>query len=135
MTKNIVLIQFSSREDGNSTKIQRYITKYYNNTNVTSIAISSQNLSTCGNCDYECLKVGEVCPHRNRFLVETMDAIISSDIAYFIIPNYCGFPCANYYAFNERSVGYFNMDRKLLEKYMQVQKHSSLSVSPKVRAS
>ena len=51
-----------------------------------------------------------------------MDAVTNSDTAYFIIPNYCGMPCANYYAFNERSVGYFNLDRNKMKAYMSVKK-------------
>ena len=51
-----------------------------------------------------------------------MDAVCQSDIVYMIVPNYCGYPCANYFAFNERSVGYFNMDRELMKRYISVQK-------------
>ncbi len=51
-----------------------------------------------------------------------MDALCECDLAYFIVPNYCGGPCANYYAFNERTVGYFNLDRAKLEQYMAVRK-------------
>ena len=51
-----------------------------------------------------------------------MDAICSADLVYYIVPNYCGYPCANYFVFNERSVGYFNMDRALMQKYMAVTK-------------
>lgn len=50
------------------------------------------------------------------------DAICVAETVFFIVPNYCGFPCANYFAFNERSVGYFNKDRSLMGKYMSVQK-------------
>ena len=50
------------------------------------------------------------------------DSICNADVVYYIIPNYCGFPCANYYAFNERSVGYFNLDKVLLERFMSVKK-------------
>ena len=39
-----------------------------------------------------------------------------------IIPNYCGYPCANYFAYNERSVGYFNLDKVLMDKYMNAKK-------------
>jgi len=39
---------------------------------------------------------------------------------YYVIPNYCGYPCGNYFAFNERSVGYFNMNRELMNHYMSV---------------
>ena len=51
-----------------------------------------------------------------------MDNICQADLAYFIVPNYCGYPCANYFAFNERTVGYFNLKRELMQKYMNVPK-------------
>ena len=44
------------------------------------------------------------------------------DVVYLIIPNFCGFPCANYMSFNERSVGFFNLDRELMQRYMDVRK-------------
>ena len=51
-----------------------------------------------------------------------MDQLISSSLVYFIIPNYCGFPNANYFSFNERTVGYFNGDQQLLQKYYSIKK-------------
>lgn len=51
-----------------------------------------------------------------------MDRILNSSVVYFVIPNYCGFPCANYFAFNERSVGYFDLDNSKLEIYLNVPK-------------
>ena len=51
-----------------------------------------------------------------------MRAVMQSDITYMIVPNFCGMPCANYYAYNERSVGFFNMDRSVMGQYMNVKK-------------
>ena len=51
-----------------------------------------------------------------------MGAVLDSDVVYLIVPNYCGFPCANFLAFNERSVGYFNLDKSLMQRYMDVRK-------------
>lgn len=56
-------------------------------------------------------------PQRN-----VMDQILGSNLVYYIIPNYCGVPSANYYAFNERIVGYFNGDRNLMGNYRNVPK-------------
>ena len=58
----------------------------------------------------------------SEYQVEIMDAILDSDIVYMIVPNYCGFPCANFLAFYERSVGYFNLDRALMQRYMDIRK-------------
>jgi len=51
-----------------------------------------------------------------------MDKICNSNLVYFIIPNYCGLPSANYFAFNERSVGYFNLDREKTNLYKNIKK-------------
>ena len=56
------------------------------------------------------------------YQTEVMDAICGSDLVYMIVPNFCGQPCANYYAFNERSVGYFNGDRSKMNQYLSVKK-------------
>ena len=48
--------------------------------------------------------------------------MLESDLIYYIIPNHCGVPCANYYAFNERNVGYFNGDRSIMGKFMNISK-------------
>ena len=33
-------------------------------------------------------------------------------LVYFNVQNYCGNPCSDYFAFIERSVGYFHMDQQ-----------------------
>ena len=79
-------------------------------------------MTPCGGCNYECLTPGVVCPAVNDHQKEVMDAVCDSDMVYTIVPNYCGYPCANYFAYNERTVGYFNLDRELTKKYMSVPK-------------
>lgn len=122
MSKNITLIQFSSRKEGNCSAIAKHIKNYYAADNVSSFVIDANIAQPCNNCDYECLMPGKECPGLNDALQKIMDTICSSDLAYFIVPNFCGYPCANYFAFNERSVGYFNMNRELMQKYMAVPK-------------
>lgn len=123
MNKNILLIQFSSRKQGNCAAIAQYIANYHNEDRVSCFVVDSNTMPACGNCDYECLKAQENCPNLTAAQRSIFDAICCSDIVYLILPNYCGFPCASYFAFNERSVGYFNMDRALMQKYLSVRKH------------
>lgn len=122
MTKSIVLMRFSSRDFGNSAAIAHYLSKYYRLTNIKSFTVDTALVRPCNNCDYECLQPEKTCPNLTDSYKELMDQICSADLVYFIVPNYCGYPCANYFAFNERSVGYFNMDSALLQKYMEVPK-------------
>ena len=51
-----------------------------------------------------------------------MDAVTHSDLTFFIIPNYCDYPCSNYFIFNERSQCYFQGHPELLERYENVPK-------------
>ena len=119
MNKNVVILKFSTRARGNCTKIGAYLENYYKRTNVCSYSVEIQ---PCGECDYECLDPAAVCPRVTESFRQIMDAVCASDLTYFVIPNYCGYPCAAYFAFNERTVGYFNMDRKLLDRYLSVKK-------------
>ena len=118
----IVILLFSSRENGNCNKIAEFISNYHNNTNVIKYVIDSQIFAPCNQCNYECLKPGTACPNVSIDQTSVMEDICSSTITYFIVPNYCGYPSANYFAFNERSVGYFNMDREKTKLYQDVQK-------------
>ena len=120
--KPIVLIRFSSRINGNCQAIANHILEYYGAEQVQSYTVNSTVTDPCGNCDYECLKPNVTCPNISTQQSAIMEAISNASLAYFIIPNYCGYPCANYFAFNEKSVGYFNMDRASMQKYMRVPK-------------
>lgn len=122
MNKSIVLIRFSSRITGNCAAIAAKIKEHYATENVSVLSVDVTTVQPCSNCDYECLISGKNCPNLSDQLVALMDAICNADLVYYIIPNYCGYPCANYFAFNERSVGYFNLDRALMQKYMAVPK-------------
>lgn len=123
MGKNIVLIQFSSRGNGNCSAITAEIAKFYSATRtIHSYIVNSNVVQACNDCNYECLQPDKQCPNLNSAQKEIMDNISNADLAYYIIPNYCGYPCANYFAFNERSVGYFNMDRASMQKFMSVPK-------------
>lgn len=116
----ITILTFSGRPDGNCANISNVILNYYKQAHVCSFVVN--NIPLCGTCHYECLKPGELCPELSAAYKEMMDTICRSSIVYFVVPNYCGFPCASYFAFNERSVGYFNLNRSVMDQYMSVKK-------------
>ena len=122
MDNKVVILSFSGRKDGNCASISDYIEQFYIRTNVLSYKIDNVSFPSCGGCKYECLKQGAKCPQLTENQRQIMCAVTEADMVYFIVPNYCGYPCANYFAFNERSVGYFNMNRVLMEQYMSVRK-------------
>lgn len=122
MGKNIVLVRFSSRGAGNCAAISAHIQAQYGADHVQSFTMDANAVQACSNCNYECLTPGQNCPNLSVAQIAAMDAICGADLVYYIIPNFCGYPCANYFAYNEKCVGYFNGDRVLMQKYLEVPK-------------
>ncbi len=54
--------------------------------------------------------------------VPLLEAISAASEVYFVVPNYCNHPCANFYIFNERSNCWFQKHPQRLDKYLQVKK-------------
>ena len=114
-----LVINFSGRNNGNCANVSKVIQKELENVSV--INFSDVNIFSCSNCDYECFK-NENCPYIIDDLFDIYNQIVSSDFVYYVVPNYCGYPCANFFIFNERSCCYFKRDRELLNKYLSVNK-------------
>ena len=122
MNKKIVIMDFSPRKGGNCAKIAEKIKEIHNRTNVHVFKIDLNNFAPCHNCNYECLTPEAVCPIRTEYQMQVMQTACESDLIYYIVPTLCGYPNATYFAFNERTVGFFNMDRALTKQYMSVPK-------------
>ena len=122
MRKNIILIQFSSRDSGNCASIGKHIQSIYHDQNVATFTLDANAAQACSNCNYECLTPGQNCPNLSEQQRAVMDAVCGADLVYYLIPNYCGYPCANYFVFNEKCVGYYNGDRALMQKYLGIPK-------------
>lgn len=116
----ITILSFSGRPEGNCRQISGYIQNYHRGTDVRIFIFDG--FSPCGHCDYACLRPSQSCPSKSAEYTRMMDRICESDLVYFIVPNYCSFPCASFFAFNERSVGYFSLDHNRLDQYMAVKK-------------
>lgn len=121
MKKMVALLNFSPRSDGNCENVCKSILRFYAESNIRSYSIRNI-ISPCGACDYECLKSDVHCPSLSREQAEVYEAVCRADLVYFVIPNFCGMPNSLYYAFNERSVGYFNLDKTVMSQYMAVKK-------------
>lgn len=122
LNNSITILQFSTRENGNCKRISSYLQDRFRNQNICSYIIGKDNFKPCGNCDYQCLKPNEHCTQLTSDERTILDQICQSRLVYFIIPNYCGYPCAHYFAFNERTVGYFNRNHELLNQYLSIPK-------------
>ena len=121
MDKIITILNFSGRNDGNCEQICKFIEHFHANTNICVINIKD-HFDTCKNCNYQCLRPEQVCPKLGAEQRTVMDRLMESHRIYYVVPNYCGWPSANYFAFNERTVGYFNGDRSKMKSYMQIDK-------------
>ena len=117
-----VIVSFSSRANGNCAQIGRYVCEHTEDSVLFSF--SDFSIHPCGGCDYDCFGDREACPHIGDRECEILDAIVHSEITYFVIPNYCDYPCANYFSFNERSQCYFQGKAELLNVYLRIPKRS-----------
>lgn len=115
------LLSFSSRPAGNCAAIAAELRRYAPG-EVTVRRFSDFTIAPCGRCGCECFRSREDCPNFGDPVYGLYDAVTRSDFAYFIVPNYCDYPCANFFAFNERSQCYFQGRQALLEQYLSVRK-------------
>ena len=121
MEKNQILISFSSRENGNCAQVSQYILSVCDRID-RAYYFSDFSIKPCGTCQYECFKQSNSCPHIEDQEYALLDAISQSELVYFVVPNYCDYPCANFYIFNERSNCYFQGHPERLEQYLNVPK-------------
>ena len=117
----VTILNFSDRINGNCAAVAEAIEHLYNRENVMIVRVSD-HFKPCSGCDYECLRNGSRCPAVDREMDAIMEAICTCDITYYVIPNFCGVPCANYYAFNERSVGWFDGSKVKMDRYLSANK-------------
>ena len=118
----VCIVSFSSRRNGNCSQIGKLIESVLDHAEL--IDFSNHSIHPCGECDYQCFTSSQNCPYMNDMECQIVDAVTHSDLTYFIIPNYCDYPCANYFIFNERSQCYFQGHPELLGHYEKVQKRA-----------
>jgi len=118
----IVIINFSGRENGNCHAISQTISNLHLSEDVCIFNFSTLFVNPCGKCNYDCFEDRENCPYKEDSIYKLYESITSSNLAYFIVPNYCNYPNANYFIFNERSQCYFQRHQELLHKYLAVEK-------------
>lgn len=118
----VCIISFSKRSGGNCADIAKELYRLYGEYKARVYDFSELEVIPCGGCDYECFTSAEKCPHFSDSVFELYDEITNSDLAFFIVPNYCDYPSSVFFAFNERSQCYFQKREDLLEKYLSVPK-------------
>ncbi|HOG01744.1 MAG: hypothetical protein BWY35_02153 [Firmicutes bacterium ADurb.Bin248] len=116
------VIDFSARANGNCASIAEFILSQSGGSDAEVFHFSSIDINPCGKCNYECFKTREDCPYIEDDLCRIYESVMASGIAYFIVPNYCDYPCSNYFAFNERGQCFFQNREQILEKYLNKKK-------------
>ena len=115
----MVIVSFSGRKNGNCEQISRFVASL---TDGKVFSFADFSIEPCGKCEYECFKERVSCPFIGDMEVNVLEAITQSDKACFVIPNYCDYPNANFFIFNERSQCFFQGRPDVLEAYLKVPK-------------
>lgn len=115
------ILSFSSRPNGNCQRIAEEIRQSASG-QFSFFDFSNLKLHPCGSCDYSCFLERERCPYFSDPVASMYDAITNSDQVYMIVPNYCDYPCSNFFLFNERGQCYFQRNPALLGRYLDVKK-------------
>lgn len=118
---NTSIISFSGRPNGNCSGIAKWLKRRWSEEAVL-FDFSELTVAPCGRCDYECFHSRENCPWFSDPEFEMCCTVANSELACFILPNYCDYPPANFFIFNERSQCCFQHHQGLLEKYLAVRK-------------
>lgn len=114
------IVSFSGRFGGNCSRIANVIRQMKKEATVYDF--SNFSITPCGQCKYECFQQRERCPYFDDMEFAICESITNSDLTYFVVPNYCDYPCANFFIFNERSQCYFQNHEDLLDQYLAVRK-------------
>ena len=122
MKMKITILNFSGRKEGNCSNVTRVLENEFKEQEVNIINFNEVNIFSCSNCNYECFKENDQCPYIIDDILDIYNKIIGSDLVYYIIPNYCGYPCSNFFVFNERGCSFFSGNKELLDKYLNINK-------------
>ena len=109
------VISFSGRRDGNCSAVAQAVRDALSGRDsVQYFDCSALALTPCGGCGCECFQARERCPYFDDPVFGMYDAVTRSSMSYFVVPNYCDYPCANFFLFNESSQCYLQGRPELL---------------------
>lgn len=119
----ITIINFSGRQNGNCHNITNIVKGVFGADNEVIVKETRDlAITPCGGCNYECFAKNVNCPHVKDDVFGVYDSVCRSDLAVYIVPNYCDYPNANFFIFNERSQCFFQNHPEALERYLGVSK-------------
>lgn len=117
----ITIISFSGRPNGNSMGVANVIGECLQGKEVQIVDFSELSVEPCNHCNCDCFLPSGACPVQDD-VVSVYEKIMQSEEVYFILANYCGYPSAKYFAWNERCTAFFKRNREVMAKYMAVPK-------------
>ena len=117
----ICIINFSGRHNGNCNEIAELIeqTKYADH-EVSRYDMYALDITPCGKCGYTCFEDSTSCPYISDGVYRIYSSICSSELVFYIVPNYCDYPNAYFFTFNERSQCFFQNNPDTLEQYLHI---------------
>ena len=92
-------LNFSDRRTGNCGSIAAFCAQMQGGRAVDIPEIFARG---CGACQTECFQKDGVCPLPDAPAITALYEAITEQGACFIVPNYCDWPCSNFFRFCER---------------------------------
>lgn len=89
-------LNFSDRRTGNCGSIAAFCAQMQGGRAVDIPEIFARG---CGACQTECFQKDGVCPLPDAPAITALYEAITEQGACFIVPNYCDWPCSNFFAF------------------------------------
>lgn len=118
----ICIVNFSGRADGSCHRIAQIIARCHEPAHdVALLELAQLCVSPCALCHYECFS-GGACPHGTDDVQRVYDAVCGAALAYYVLPNYCDYPSALFFLFNERSQSCFQARPERQEAYLATPK-------------
>lgn len=114
-----LILNFSGRRDGNCYSLARLVRELTGEGQVVDFC--GLDPQPCGKCGYECFRGGE-CPMAEDGLPGLYEKIAGAEEVVFLVPDYCGYPCANFFIFNERGCSYFAGRQDRLDRFLCIPK-------------
>ncbi len=121
MEKMEIIVSFSSKTGGNCEQISEYIREVCGSP-TKIFRFTDFIIHPCGGCGYECFADNRRCPYINDPEYRIIEEICNSSKTFFVLPNYCNYPCAHFFIFNERSQCFFQRHPERLERYLDIPK-------------
>lgn len=115
----ILLISFSSRDEGNCSRILKHCSKLSNDRGMVAevLKIYDMNIEECGGCDYYCFKNGACLKEDD--LLEVYEKCFKADKIIFAIPTFSGNLSSLYFKFWERGQSIFKDNSEYEDKFLK----------------